>query len=52
MLDALVRYRIDPHWDLSLNVANLADKKFTHCEFAICRYGDRRRAVGTLSYRW
>jgi iron complex outermembrane receptor protein len=52
VLDALVRYRIDPHWDFSLNVANLANKKITHCEFAICRYGDERQALGTLSYRW
>lgn len=52
MLDALVRYRIDPHWDLSLNVANLADKKFTHCEFAICRYGDERQMAANLTYRW
>ena len=52
LLDALIRYRIDPHWDFSLNVANLANKKVTHCEFAICRYGDERQALGTLSYRW
>lgn len=52
LIDAMLAYRIDAHWDLSLNVSNLANKKFTYCEFAICRYGDARQANANLIYRW
>lgn len=52
VIDALVNYRLDPQWDLSLNLANLTDKQFTYCEFAICRHGDARQALATLRYRW
>lgn len=52
LIDAMLGYRIDAHWDFSLNVSNLANKKFTYCEFAICRYGDARQASANLTYRW
>lgn len=52
VVDALLGYRFDAHWDLSVNVSNLMDKKFTQCEFAICHYGDDRQASANLTYRW
>ena len=52
VLDAMLSYRINRHWQLTGNVSNLANKQFTYCEFAICRYGDERQATATLSYQW
>ncbi|WP_229722429.1 TonB-dependent siderophore receptor [Xylophilus rhododendri] len=52
LYDAMLRWRIDPHWSLTANVSNFTNKKFTYCEFAICRYGDARQATATLSYAW
>jgi iron complex outermembrane receptor protein len=52
LVDAMLGYRIDAHWDLSVNVSNLMDKKFTNCEYAICHYGDARQASANLTYRW
>ncbi|GGC12778.1 ferric siderophore receptor [Oxalicibacterium flavum] len=52
LIDAMLGYQIDAHWDFSFNVSNLADKKFTYCEFAICRYGDERQVSANLLYRW
>ena len=52
VLDAMLSYRLSRHWQLTGNVSNLANKQFTYCEFAICRYGDERQATATLSYQW
>ncbi|MNW12807.1 TonB dependent receptor [compost metagenome] len=52
VFDAMLGYRFDAHWDLSVNVSNVMDKKFTNCEFAICHYGDVRQASANLTYRW
>ncbi|MDM0123308.1 TonB-dependent siderophore receptor [Variovorax arabinosiphilus] len=52
LLDAMLSYRIDRHWNLVANLTNLTNKKFTYCEFAICRYGDERQLTSTLTYRW
>ncbi len=52
LFDAMLSYRIDRHWELSANFNNLSNKKFIYCEFAICRYGDARRATATLTYQW
>lgn len=52
LFDATLSYRFSRNWELSANFSNLADKKFVYCEFAICRYGDERRATATLTYQW
>ena len=52
LLDAMLSYRLNRHWLLTANISNLANKQFTYCEFAICRYGDERQATATLSYQW
>lgn len=52
LFDAMLSYRISRHWELSANLNNLADKKFVSCEYAICHYGDERRATATLTYQW
>lgn len=52
LVDAMLGYRINAHWDFNLNVSNLTDRQFTYCEFAICRYGDVRQANANLIYRW
>lgn len=52
LFDAMLSYRFNPHWRLSANLNNLVDKKFTYCEFAICRYGDERQLTATLAYQW
>lgn len=52
LFDARASYEIDPHWEVALNANNLTNKRYTYCEFAICRYGDERQLVSTLSYRW
>lgn len=52
LLDAMARYQIDDHWDLTVNASNLTDKRYTQCGFSTCHYGDERQVVGTVSYRW
>jgi iron complex outermembrane receptor protein len=52
LFDAMLSYRINRHWNLVANLSNLTNKKFTYCEFAICRYGDERQLTSTLTYRW
>ncbi|MEV4780698.1 TonB-dependent siderophore receptor [Burkholderia sp. LMU1-1-1.1] len=52
LFDAMLSYRFSRNWELSANLSNLSNKKFIYCEFAICRYGDERRATATLTYQW
>ena len=52
LYDARASYEIDPHWEVSLNANNVTNKRYTYCEFAICRYGDERQLVSSLTYRW
>lgn len=52
LFDAMLSYRFNRNWELSANLTNLSNKKFVYCEFAICRYGDERRATATLTYQW
>jgi len=51
VMDLLLSYQIDAHWQASLKVQNLTDKRYVHC-LATCRYGDERNAVVTVAYRW
>ncbi|XAH25251.1 TonB-dependent siderophore receptor [Xylophilus sp. GW821-FHT01B05] len=53
VFDAALRYRIDPQWNLAVNVSNLADKHYaTTCPLGTCYYGPRRTMLATLSYDW
>lgn len=51
VVDAVVNYRIAPRWQLSLNLANLFDKRYVTCTYA-CFYGTPRSATATLTHRW
>lgn len=52
LFDAMASYTIDDNWEVTVNASNLTNKQYTYCEFAICRYGDERQVVSTVSYRW
>ncbi|MBF6028591.1 TonB-dependent siderophore receptor [Pseudomonas sp. P115] len=52
LYDARASYEIDPNWEVALNANNVTNKRYTYCEFAICRYGDERQLVSSLTYRW
>ncbi|RZL03449.1 MAG: TonB-dependent siderophore receptor [Rubrivivax sp.] len=51
LVDAMVSYATGP-WRLALNATNLADKRYVaSCTFG-CFYGEPRKVIGTVSYRW
>lgn len=51
VLDAMMAYTMGP-WRFALNASNLTDKTYEAvCPFR-CFYGEPRRIIGTLSYRW
>ncbi|MGF0237904.1 TonB-dependent siderophore receptor [Rhodococcus sp. IEGM1300] len=52
LYDARASYEIGDNWEVALNANNLTNKRYTYCEFAICRYGDERQLVSTVSYNW
>ncbi|QHF48011.1 TonB-dependent siderophore receptor [Pseudomonas sp. S35] len=52
LYDARASYEIDPNWEVALNANNVTNKRYTYCEFAICRYGDERQLVSSVTYRW
>lgn len=52
LFDAMASYALDDNWEVTVNASNLTNKKYTYCEFAICRYGDERQVVSSVSYRW
>jgi iron complex outermembrane receptor protein len=51
--DAAVHYEVR-NWRFALNVTNIGDKIYVgSCQTATaCFYGDRRRAVASVSYKW
>ncbi len=51
--DAAVHYEWD-HWRAAVNVSNIADTTYVaSCSSDIsCFYGDRRRIMGSLAYKW
>jgi len=53
LLDARVSYEAGP-WLYALNVTNLTDKTYipSICYNGLCDYGEPRRIIGTVSYRW
>ncbi|MFY3433834.1 TonB-dependent siderophore receptor [Achromobacter mucicolens] len=53
LIDARVSYESGP-WLYALNVTNLTDKTYipSICYNGACNYGEPRRIIGTVSYRW
>ncbi|OZI51803.1 TonB-dependent siderophore receptor [Bordetella genomosp. 5] len=53
VVDARVSYETGP-WVYALNVTNLTDKTYipSTCYTGTCSYGEPRRIIGTVSYRW
>ncbi|WP_263145430.1 TonB-dependent siderophore receptor [Pseudomonas sp. RIT-PI-AD] len=51
LVDALVSYRLDDHWDVSAKAQNLMNKHYLYCG-TTCRYGDERSLIGSVNYRW
>lgn len=53
LFDALLGYDFG-RWALALNVHNLTDKIYlgNNCDSYGCSYGERRRILGSVSYRW
>lgn len=52
-VDALVRYDL-PHWRISLNVRNLADRVVVaQCDdVSRCYYDERRSILASAGYTW
>ncbi|MDO9002947.1 MAG: TonB-dependent siderophore receptor [Aquabacterium sp.] len=51
LVDAMISYRTGP-WRLALNATNLTDKDYVaSCTFG-CFYGEPRKVIGTVTYRW
>lgn len=51
LVDAMLGYETGP-WGFALNAANLFDRRYVaSCTYG-CFYGEPRKLIGTLSYRW
>jgi iron complex outermembrane receptor protein len=51
VLDAMASYATGP-WKLALNISNLGDKTYiASCPYR-CFYGEPRKAIGSVTYRW
>ena len=51
LFDAMVSYTTGP-WRFALNVTNLADKTYiASCTYG-CFYGEPRKGIATVTYRW
>ncbi|MCG2840136.1 TonB-dependent siderophore receptor [Sandaracinobacter sp. RS1-74] len=50
VVDALVSYDIGS-WRFAVNASNLFDRNYVTCTYN-CFYGEPRRVVGTVTYRW
>ncbi|WP_375464173.1 TonB-dependent siderophore receptor [uncultured Methylobacterium sp.] len=53
LFDAQVHYTFE-NWRLAVNATNIADRRFvSSCQSAFsCFYGDARRVVASLAYKW
>lgn len=51
LVDALISYDVDAHWQVQAKAQNLFDKKYLYCN-TTCRYGDERSLLGSVTYRW
>lgn len=51
LIDAMASYRTGP-WKFALNVTNLTDRTYiASCTYG-CFYGEPRKVIGSISYRW
>lgn len=51
VVDAVASYRLTRQWQLGLNLTNLTDERYATCTYA-CFYGESRKLMATLAYRW
>ncbi|MGG4605088.1 TonB-dependent siderophore receptor [Paenalcaligenes sp. Me131] len=51
IFDAMISYEKGP-WRFALNANNIADKKYVAVCQSACFYGEGRRIIGSVSYRW
>lgn len=51
LFDAMVSYSTGP-WRIALNANNLADRRYVAVCQSACFYGEPRRIIGSVSYRW
>jgi iron complex outermembrane receptor protein len=51
LYDAMVSYSTGP-WRFALNASNLTDKRYVAVCQSACFYGEPRRIIGSVSYRW
>jgi iron complex outermembrane receptor protein len=51
LVDALVSYDVNNHWQVQAKAQNLFDRKYLYCN-TTCRYGDERSVIGSVTYRW
>jgi iron complex outermembrane receptor protein len=51
LVDALVSYDVNSHWQVQAKAQNLFDRKYLYCN-TTCRYGDERSVIGSVTYRW
>ncbi len=52
LFDAMARYQIDDHWNVTVNASNLANKRYTQCSFSTCQYGDERTLLTSVNFNW
>ena len=55
LFDATVHYAWDAHWRAAITAANLGDRRFVascQSEGAACFYGEARRVIASISYKW
>ncbi len=51
LYDAIVSNSTGP-WRFALNANNLTDKRYVAVCQSACSYGEPRRIIGSVSYRW
>lgn len=51
LVDALVSYDVDDHWQVQAKAQNLFNTRYIFCN-TTCRYGDERSLIGAVTYRW
>ena len=55
LVDSMVHYQLDAHWNLQLNVDNVMNKSYVanNCYFLdTCYYGPQRTFLASARYRW
>ncbi len=50
--DLALKYELNPRWQLQLNANNLLDEAYVSACDYYCYYGESRRLLATLNYRW